>query len=150
MLNACIAAMVLRSQQQRQQEHVSAAQLELSESSLRYQHSNPGGTSASARILLGCALLYTLTQFPTAISNFLELLAAKPFCWYDYKISHQRMVMPITNTILLCNYTFNFVVYCIASRRFRQEVVHAFRKRGSSASALLEAHPRFYSAKMSH
>ena len=79
--------------------------------------------SDNIRILLGCALLYTVTQFPTVISNILLLLSEEPVCWYDYKLEQQMLVKPITNIFLLCNYTFNFVVYCVASAKFRQQFV---------------------------
>ena len=96
-------------------------------------HSNPTPkerAAASVHILLGCAMLYTLTQFPTAIGNMLLPDSLNRFCWVV-------PLMPIANSILQCNHSFNFVAYCICSSRFRQEVRHKLRKQRSLADTRL-------------
>ncbi|XP_055349390.1 probable G-protein coupled receptor B0563.6 [Paramacrobiotus metropolitanus] len=78
------------------------------------------------RMLIGCVMVYFITQIPAVIHNTLDHLSHAPYCWFDLTGLHY--VDPVISTLALLNYSVNFLVYCGASHKYRQLFYHVIRQ----------------------
>ena len=70
-------------------------------------------------ILLGAVVIYLASSAPLLVLVCLDRASRPPYCSFFMTTALLRQMTPIANTILLCNYSLNFVMYCLVSRHFR-------------------------------
>ena len=94
----------------------------------RFRAANTLGASLSDRerdnqaihMLLACAGLYILTQFPSFIYNIFRLIGRYPYCYYFLSEDFVGVFEPIKDVLTSINYSANFLLYYGVSASFRQ------------------------------
>lgn len=92
--------------------------------------------SSMTLILICLSTLFLLTTSPTCVYNMWERgeTAKKT------SIGRTELAWASVNIIMYCNNTFNFYLYCLSGRKFRNEIKQQFsRRRTDSQSAVFSA-----------
>ncbi|GAV01941.1 hypothetical protein RvY_12571 [Ramazzottius varieornatus] len=80
------------------------------------------GMRNSTAILLGCHVVYFLTQMPNVVYKCLVIASLPPYCSYNFTFAAQVRSRPFVTVALLTNYSVSFFLYCLVSRKFRFEL----------------------------
>lgn len=92
---------------------------------LRLSNTSQRSQSASRNrtfVLLACVTMYFVTQAPTAAFNFLQIISEPPYCAYYFSYAQKSYFRPVVYSLFLCNYSLNFLLYCMLWRKFRTQV----------------------------
>jgi hypothetical protein len=98
---------------------------------LRGSSQNALKDNQAIHMLLGCAVLYILTQFPGFVYNILQLTQHYPFCNFTFTdnfVAQYSRAIGVTTNI---NYSVNFLLYYGVSTTFRQglrDLRHSLRQ----------------------
>ncbi|CAL1528419.1 unnamed protein product [Lymnaea stagnalis] len=97
--------------------------------------------SSMTVILLGLSAIFLLTTSPTCVYNIWEQAGgAKEAKTTPQKYARAELAWAVVNIAMYCNNTFNFYLYCLSGRKFRNEMRRQFsRRRNDSQSNALSA-----------
>jgi hypothetical protein len=78
------------------------------------------------RMLLGCVVLYFVTQVPAVTLNTLDHLSQAPY--FLVQLHSKASWQPVVATLALVNYSVNFFVYMGMSAKFRRSAMQLFSR----------------------
>uniref|UniRef100_A0A2C9KBK2 G-protein coupled receptors family 1 profile domain-containing protein n=1 Tax=Biomphalaria glabrata TaxID=6526 RepID=A0A2C9KBK2_BIOGL len=92
--------------------------------------------SSMTIILLGLSAIFLLTTSPTCVYNIWELSGGLEKIKNSSKLaSKAELAWALVNIIMYCNNTFNFYLYCLSGRKFRNELHRQFSKRRTDSQS---------------
>ncbi|CAG5134443.1 unnamed protein product [Candidula unifasciata] len=99
--------------------------------------------ASSMTIILVClSALFLLTTSPTCVFNMWERGVGGPDAMVAAMGSAKyELVWAIVSIVMYCNNTFNFYLYCLSGRKFRNEIRRQFSRRRTDSQSVVFSAP---------
>ncbi|BFZ12148.1 hypothetical protein BsWGS_15187 [Bradybaena similaris] len=94
--------------------------------------------SSMTLILICLSTLFLLTTSPTCVYNMWERgETAKAAMKTSIGVARTELAWASVNIIMYCNNTFNFYLYCLSGRKFRNEIKQQFSRRRTDSQSVM-------------
>lgn len=98
--------------------------------------------SSMTVILICLSALFLLTTSPTCVFNMWERTeTARLALTTSAGIARFELAWAVVSIIMYCNNTFNFYLYCLSGRKFRNEIIRQFSRRRTDSQSIVFSAP---------